>query len=189
MKDTTSTPLARKGGRLRALMLMLASIAGLGLLAGPGIAQAETIVSIQFDDGISDQYQALPILAAHGMHGTFFINSAEVGTSGFYMNWSQVHDLADAGNEIGGHALPTRICDPVGCRGDDRDLRRPDGARQPGLHGDELRLSVRAYERLGGIDRPVLRLRIGPRRHGDPLARRLHRLPVRRDASPRSTRS
>ena len=90
---------------LISLALALASFAGVGLMAAPGLAQAATIVSIQFDDGISTQYQAMPILSSHGMHGTFYINSAEVGTSGFYMNWGQVHDIASAGNEIGGHTL------------------------------------------------------------------------------------
>jgi peptidoglycan/xylan/chitin deacetylase (PgdA/CDA1 family) len=102
MSHPTIRPRAWGAKRMLALVLTLA---GLGLLAAPGLAQAETIVSIQFDDGISDQYEAMGLLSAHGMHGTFFINSAEVGTSGFYMNWSQVHDVAAAGNEIGGHTL------------------------------------------------------------------------------------
>ena len=39
------------------------------------------------------------------MHATFFVNSAKVGTSGFYMTWAQVDALAADGNEIGGHTL------------------------------------------------------------------------------------
>jgi peptidoglycan/xylan/chitin deacetylase (PgdA/CDA1 family) len=105
MKHPSTQPRAWHGSRVLVLALALATLGSLGLLVAPGMARADTIVSIQFDDGISDQYQALPILSAHGMHGTFFINSAEVGTSGFYMNWSQIHDLADGGNEIGGHTL------------------------------------------------------------------------------------
>jgi peptidoglycan/xylan/chitin deacetylase (PgdA/CDA1 family) len=105
MNHLSIRPHARHARRLLKLALALASLASLGLLAAPGLAQAETIVSIQFDDGMADQYQALPILASHGMHGTFFINSAQVGTSGFYMNWNQVHDVAAGGNEIGGHTL------------------------------------------------------------------------------------
>ena len=124
------------------------------------------------------------------MHGTFFINSAEVGTSGFYMNWSQVHDIADAGNEIGGHTLhhpdlttisaaeaTTEICD-------DRTA----------LVNQGFTVTNFAYpyghtNSSGRVDRPGVRLRVGPRRHGDPLARRLHELPVRRDASRRPTRT
>jgi hypothetical protein len=37
--------------------------------------------------------------------GTYYINSAMVGSSGYYMTWSQIHDIAAAGNEIGGHTL------------------------------------------------------------------------------------
>lgn len=39
------------------------------------------------------------------MKGTFYINSAMVGTSGYYMTWAQIHDIYNAGHEIGGHTL------------------------------------------------------------------------------------
>jgi len=39
------------------------------------------------------------------MVGTYYINSAMVGSSSYYMPWSQIHELANAGNEIGGHTL------------------------------------------------------------------------------------
>ena len=49
--------------------------------ASTGQARAETVVSLTFDDGIATQYNlARPLLASHGMHGTFFINSGNVGT-------------------------------------------------------------------------------------------------------------
>ncbi len=93
-------------GRLLALVLSLAALAGLGILATPGIAQAApTVVTISFDDGLGDQHQVLPWFQQYGMHATFYVNSAELGTSGYYMTMSQVHDLAAAGNEIGGHTL------------------------------------------------------------------------------------
>ena len=41
---------------------------------------------------------------AHGMHATFFLNSAVIGDAD-HLSWSQVHSLADAGNEIAGHTL------------------------------------------------------------------------------------
>jgi peptidoglycan/xylan/chitin deacetylase (PgdA/CDA1 family) len=99
---------ARRGRRLLGLALTLASLCCLGLAFGSGAAFAapgDTVVAIQFDDGGSDQFHAGGTLAAHGMHGTFFINSAEVGSSGFYMTWDQIHTLASGGNEIGGHTL------------------------------------------------------------------------------------
>jgi len=38
------------------------------------------VVSIQFDDGVADQYGTLPILSAHGMHATFYVNTASSAT-------------------------------------------------------------------------------------------------------------
>ena len=45
------------------------------------------------------------MLSARAMAGTFYINSAMVGSSGYYMTWAQLRDLHAAGNEIGGHTL------------------------------------------------------------------------------------
>jgi peptidoglycan/xylan/chitin deacetylase (PgdA/CDA1 family) len=67
-------------------------------------ALGQTVVTIGFDDGVADQYGALPILNAHGMHATFYINSGAVGDS-LHMTWAQLTDLYTAGNEIGGHGL------------------------------------------------------------------------------------
>jgi peptidoglycan/xylan/chitin deacetylase (PgdA/CDA1 family) len=83
----------------------------LGCLAllGPAIgkASATTVVSLTFDDGRQTQYAARAPLAAHAMHGTFYVNSGLVGstTSDWRMTWSQLHDLAADGNEIAGHTL------------------------------------------------------------------------------------
>ncbi|HET8786641.1 MAG TPA: Ig-like domain-containing protein, partial [Candidatus Limnocylindrales bacterium] len=67
-------------------------------------ATSQTVVSLTFDDGLATQYAARSALAAHGMHGTFYVNSGRLGTDdSYYMTWSQVHGLADDGNEIGGH--------------------------------------------------------------------------------------
>src|SRR5262249_56513606 len=95
--------------------------AGLGLVAGFAFARAglvgrasfpaapvhaattNTVVSLTFDDGSASQYSTMSMLSAHGMNGTYYINSGLVGSSGYYMTWPQLHDLANAGNEIGGH--------------------------------------------------------------------------------------
>jgi peptidoglycan/xylan/chitin deacetylase (PgdA/CDA1 family) len=66
---------------------------------------ASTVVSFTFDDGHASHAATGPMLATRGMAGTYYINSAQVGTSGYYMTWAQIHALADAGNEIGGHTL------------------------------------------------------------------------------------
>jgi peptidoglycan/xylan/chitin deacetylase (PgdA/CDA1 family) len=82
--------------RLVALVAALATLA----LAGP--AQAQLIVSVTFDDGVADQATAVPILAAHGMRATFYVNSARIGHTG-YLTLPQVRALQTAGHEIGGH--------------------------------------------------------------------------------------
>jgi peptidoglycan/xylan/chitin deacetylase (PgdA/CDA1 family) len=66
-------------------------------------ASPQTIVSLTFDDGRATQYLARPILASHGMHATFYVNSPFLGSNSFYMTWSQVQGLYSDGNEIGGH--------------------------------------------------------------------------------------
>lgn len=70
-----------------------------------GLAKDATIVSLTFDDGSASQYTALDVMRPHRMAGTFYINTAMVGSSAYYMTWLQVADLAAAGNEIGGHTL------------------------------------------------------------------------------------
>jgi peptidoglycan/xylan/chitin deacetylase (PgdA/CDA1 family) len=72
-------------------------------LSQPVSAATNTVVSFTFDDGQATQYSTLPMFANRGMAGTYYINSALVGDGSFYMNWSQIHDLANAGAEIGGH--------------------------------------------------------------------------------------
>jgi len=62
-----------------------------------------TVVSLTFDDGRASQVTAGDLLASHGMHGTFYLNSGDVGYSSNTLTWPQVHTLANAGNEIGGH--------------------------------------------------------------------------------------
>ena len=79
-------------------MCMLAIFAGL-----PACAQAQTVVSLTFDDGAANQLQAQPLLLAHRMRGTFYIISGTVGSNSYYMTWPQIADLASTGNEIGGH--------------------------------------------------------------------------------------
>jgi peptidoglycan/xylan/chitin deacetylase (PgdA/CDA1 family) len=82
----------------------------LSLFAQPCLAPASaaagpTVVTLTFDDGIGSQYAARSMFAAHGMHGTFYVNSGNVGANSYYMTWSQVDGLAADGNEIGGHTV------------------------------------------------------------------------------------
>ncbi len=82
------------------LVLAFAIVGG----AGAGTASAQTIVSLGFDDGYTSQYDVRSVLASHGMHGTFFMISGNVGAAGF-MTWSQLAALEADGNEIGGHTV------------------------------------------------------------------------------------
>jgi peptidoglycan/xylan/chitin deacetylase (PgdA/CDA1 family) len=85
---------------------VLAALA-LAVLAFVPAARAETVVSLTFDDGIESQFAfARPQLNAHGMLGTFYINSGNIDMpGGYYMNWQQVDTLNAERHEIGGHTI------------------------------------------------------------------------------------
>lgn len=94
--------------RRRIALLIAALIVPAGSLLAisvPATAATNTVVSLTFDDGQSSQYSTLPMLQSRGMRGTYYINSALVGSSSYYMTWAQIHDIGAAGNEIGGHTL------------------------------------------------------------------------------------
>jgi peptidoglycan/xylan/chitin deacetylase (PgdA/CDA1 family) len=67
-------------------------------------AATNTTVVLTFDDGVASQSIAKTALDAHGMHGTFYVNSAQIGVGG-YLTWAQLTTFQAAGNEIGGHTL------------------------------------------------------------------------------------
>ncbi len=92
--------------RLRFVAGAIACAVLAAILAGAAPAStSHLVVSLTFDDGYDNHATAAgPILAAHGMIGTFFVISGSVGSNG-YMTWPQVSGLASAGNEIGGHTL------------------------------------------------------------------------------------
>jgi peptidoglycan/xylan/chitin deacetylase (PgdA/CDA1 family) len=90
---------------LLALLALAVPIAVPAITASPADAATNTVVSLTFDDGSASQYSTLSMLSAHGMNGTYYINSGLVGSSGYYMTWPQLHDLYNAGNEIGGHTV------------------------------------------------------------------------------------
>lgn len=71
-------------------------------------ARAATFVTLGFDDNTADQKIALSLLNARDLKATLYINTAFVGTSGFYMNQTDLHAAAAAGHEIAGHSLSHR---------------------------------------------------------------------------------
>jgi peptidoglycan/xylan/chitin deacetylase (PgdA/CDA1 family) len=90
----------------RVLSVLAVGLAGLVVGAAPAAhAAGQTIVSLTFDDSQSSQYGTLPVLKSHGMVGTFYVESGDVGTGSYYMTWPQIADVAAGGNEIGGHTL------------------------------------------------------------------------------------
>ena len=62
------------------------------------------MVSLRSDDSWADQYEARSTLAAHGIRGTYYVNTGRTGTSGF-MSWAQLVVLDADGHEIAGHTL------------------------------------------------------------------------------------
>jgi peptidoglycan/xylan/chitin deacetylase (PgdA/CDA1 family) len=106
--NRTRAPRRRLRSRIRlaltaigALTVFLSSWA---VSAAPAAAAASTVVTIGFDDGTADQLGALPILQAHGMTATFFVNSGSIGDPE-HLSWADLHTLFDAGNEIAGHTV------------------------------------------------------------------------------------
>ncbi|MFL6128227.1 MAG: polysaccharide deacetylase family protein [Mycobacteriales bacterium] len=92
--------------RLAAAVTLLTAAGVTAAPAMPAAAATPTVVVIQFDDGVADQYPALAALNAHAMHATFFVNSGPItaGDPG-HLSWAQVQDLYAAGNEIAGHTV------------------------------------------------------------------------------------
>ena len=89
---------------MRRLFSVFAALFALALLTPASAFAAQTVVSLTFDDGWSNQSAARSILAEHGMLGTFYVNSNTVGTDGF-LSWAQLRTLNADGHEIAGHTL------------------------------------------------------------------------------------
>ncbi len=82
--------------------ILMVALTGVSVI--PTRAAGQTIVTIQFDDGVADPYTAHSTLDAHGKHATFFGNSRLIGDSA-HMTWAQLQDLSADGNEIGDHTF------------------------------------------------------------------------------------
>ena len=92
---------------LAAAAALVMSLPGWALWAAPTAASTPAVVTIGFDDGTVDQFDnGFPILSAHGMHATFFVNTGPIvaGDPG-HMTWADLHALFNAGNEIAGHTI------------------------------------------------------------------------------------
>jgi len=102
-----SRPASRALTSVAASAALVTWLAGLGAWAAPAVASTPTVVTIGFDDGTVDQFDhGFPILSAHSMHATFFVNTGPIvaGDPG-HMTWADLHALSSAGNEITGHTV------------------------------------------------------------------------------------
>jgi len=99
-------------------------MAGLGILpmlltlvvaTPPVSASVPTVVTIQFDDGTVDQFDnGFPILEAHGMVATFYVNTGPIlADDPGHMTTAELHTLFDAGNEIAGHTVDHANIQPL----------------------------------------------------------------------------
>src|SRR5947207_5952367 len=70
-------------------------------------ASTPVVVTLGFDDGTVDQFtQGFPILAAHSMHATFFVNTGPIlAADPAHMTWTNLHTMFSAGDEIAGHTI------------------------------------------------------------------------------------
>jgi peptidoglycan/xylan/chitin deacetylase (PgdA/CDA1 family) len=102
----------RRTTRFRAVLATFLSLVAL-LVISTSVSRAEgavmdgyspVVVSLTFDDGNADQYEARDILAAHGMRATFYLNSGRLDRSG-YLSMAQAKSLVADGHEIGGHTV------------------------------------------------------------------------------------
>ena len=87
---------------LLAALLVLYQYGRLGAPpAGGTFGKGGTYVSMRFDDGWKSQLNAARLLAQHGVPGSIYIISEDMGQEG-YMTWDEVREVSRV-MEIGGH--------------------------------------------------------------------------------------
>ncbi len=64
----------------------------------------ELVVALTFDDGDRSHAMAARLLERHGLRGTFYVNSGDLGKKG-KLTRAQLAAIAKAGHEIGGHTV------------------------------------------------------------------------------------
>ena len=86
---------------------LLASASIWAISATTAVASTPVVVTLGFDDGTVDQFNnAFPILEAHGMHATFFVNTGPIlAGDPAHMTWADLHTMFSAGDEIAGHTI------------------------------------------------------------------------------------
>jgi peptidoglycan/xylan/chitin deacetylase (PgdA/CDA1 family) len=86
---------------------LMASASIWAISAPPAAASTPVVVTLGFDDGTVDQFiNGFPILQAHGMHATFFVNTGPIlAGDPAHMTWGDLHTMFSAGDEIAGHTI------------------------------------------------------------------------------------
>ena len=84
--------------------LLMCVVAASTLTISSVAAAAQTIVSLTFDDGLT-QSPVRNMLLSHGMKGTFYVNSNMIGAGGDYLTKAELDALYADGNEIAGHTI------------------------------------------------------------------------------------
>jgi peptidoglycan/xylan/chitin deacetylase (PgdA/CDA1 family) len=93
------------------------------------------VVSLTFDDTFAPQLPAAAILEAHGLRGTFYVNSPRLhdgaanGASSLYMSIQSALELQERGHEIGGHTLSHPLLSTL-----------PESEREREIAGDRAQL-------------------------------------------------
>ncbi len=100
---------ASRWSRVRAVisvfnLLLMYMLSAAILMEPTEAAAAQTIVSLTFDDGLT-QSSVRDILRNHGMKGTFYINSNMIGQGDGYLSKAELDALYADGNEIAGHTI------------------------------------------------------------------------------------
>ena len=103
MKSAHTTLRSASARRAPAVLAgWLLALLAMCLLSFQAHAQSRTIVSLTFDDGLT-QSPVRALLLKYGFKGTFYINANMIGTGGGYLTRAELDALAADGNEIGGH--------------------------------------------------------------------------------------
>ena len=96
------------GSRLAVLSAVVVCLAAavVWTVHAPAVQAATnpTVVTLTFDDGDADQFQAQQSMAAAGLVGTFYIPTGWIGKPG-HLTREQLDAMAADGNEIAGHTV------------------------------------------------------------------------------------
>jgi len=86
--------------RVYAALILLAV-----LFVACGSGEETAVVSIDFDDALANQLEALPILEQYDVKATFYVLHPRLKEGGRYFTVRDALEIQAAGHEIGGHTL------------------------------------------------------------------------------------